>query len=528
MATPSLQDILNEVDDDAGLLSSPPPSSQPTASQLLFSPTEASSDPFSGLLPSRPTASATLSNGSHAADPFSHLLSDLPQQQPQQQQQQSGRMLPTAAAPLQPFKAVSTPLVGSDPLSSKAAAAAPLARVAAADPFSDLISLSSSSSSSVAAASAPLGSSALSSSSPSVLSPFPSAASGLPPSLASLPSVSVGRPSAPVLSVHVIPGGAGEDSTVSSAFSSASSSPLSASASASASASSLPHSASTPLSPYSTSAATAQDRQLLQSILSEQAAEESSSHVRASTAAGSSASSVPSGRPSAASGRRVVTPLTAVEIAAIANPLKRAEAVEQQKSLVGNYRLVEPLRAKREQMRAQPVHNILRLQPLAGMRAELERARSQLGEWTCVAIGQRYMAVGTVRGCILVFNHFEQLQCVLGKPAEDSRTRGAVTCIDMNPTGDQVVAGHARGVCAVWDIATRKEVKDIKDASTRPITHVRFTKRGRPVFVAVDDQGIVTLFTLNKVSILSAPHTHCPLPAQFTAILAAHHIGVTS
>lgn len=238
---------------------------------------------------------------------------------------------------------------------------------------------------------------------------------------------------------------------------------------------------------------------MLQSILSEQQAAEESLSV---SAARPSSQSVPS------SSARRVTPLTAAEIGSIVNPLKRAEAVEQQKSLVGNYRLVEPLRAKREQMRSQPVHNILRLQPLAAMRAELERAKSQLGEWTCAAIGQRYMAVGTARGCIVVFNHFEQLQCVLGKPTEDGRTRGPVTCIDVNPTGDQVVAGHARGVVAVWDIATRKEVKDIKDASTRPITHVKFTKRGRPVFVAVDDQGIVTLFTLNKVSILSAATLH--------------------
>ena len=497
MSAPSLQDILNEADDDNSLLASLNSPSQPTANQLLFSsPTEAASDPFSGLLLSSQHNNSNNSHAHHSSnnsndgglglqpaaptDPFSDLLPNISQPPPH-----SGRLPPSGAAPLQPLQpalkpaaAHSTllPHLGPDPFAVKAQ---PLGTAAAAaDPFSDLLSLS--------ASSAPLSAAAA--------APKHAVLSGLPPSLASLPSVSAGRPSAPVLSLTTLnTAAAGDDSTASSALSSGVSSPLSASSP------SLPHSASVPLSPYSTSAATAQDRQLLQSILSEQQAADDHS----------SAHSAPSGRPSAvSSSSRRVTPLTAAEIAAISNPLKRAEALEQQKSLVGNYRLVEPLRAKREQMRAQPVHNILRLQPLAAMRAELERARGQLGEWTCAAMGQRYMAVGTARGCIIVFNHFEQLQCVLGKPAEDVRTRGPVTCIDMNPTGDQVVAGHARGVCAVWDIATRKEVKDIKDASTRPITHVKFTKRGRPVFVAVDDQGIVTLFTLNKVSILSATASH--------------------
>ena len=506
-ATPSLQDILNEADDDGSLLASLSASAQPTASQLLLSPTESSSDPFSGLLSHSGTGAGTGSSHEAAADPFSHLLASVPQPL---QPRHSGRALPSVPVPYHPSMPAAFPTATASPAATVPMAAATAtvpashvgpspsvrSKLVSGDPFSDLISLSSTS---TASATPPAAA--------------PPASAGLPASLAALPSVAPNRSSAPVLSLNTFTAAAaGDDSTASSALSSGVSSPLSSSSP------SLPHSASVPLSPYSTSAATAQDRQLLQSILSEQqAGEELSGGQQAVLSIGSVI-----GRPStaSASGRRAVTPLTAAEISSIANPLKRAEAIEQQKSLVGNYRLVEPLRAKREQMRAQPVHNILRLQPLAALRAELERAKAQLGEWTCAAIGQRYMAVGTTRGCIIVFNHFEQLQCVLGRPAEDVRTRGPVTCIDMNPTGDQVVAGHARGVCAVWDIATRKEVKDIKDASTRPITHVKFTKRGKPVFVAVDDQGIVTLFTLNRVSILSA-NTRCN--TNSTTAEHAHH-----
>ena len=541
MSIPSLQDILSEADDDNSLLSalSSPSSASaqlPTAQQLLFaSPTDstakggpaASDDPFSGLLsshqPLNSNGGGSSDNGysfgdpAPSADPFSHLLSAMAPSQPQPQPgltQPAARPAPASAPslpsqPLQPAVPLSVQPAnhfgGLDPFGLTGP---PPVAAAPADPFSDLLSLNSASKRPPAATApaptfvaAPVSSSSLAFANPLSAPSLPSAASALPPSLASLPSVSAGRPPAPVLSLHLHPLTDGEGSSASSALSSGLSSPLSSASSP------LHHSASTPLSPYSTSAHTAQDRQALQAILSEQqTGDESSSGQSAFGAVQPSSLPAPTGtgRPSggAAAGRRAVTALTAAEIASIANPLKRAEAVEQQKSLVGNYRLVEPLRAKREQMRAQPVHNILRLQPLAAMRAELERARGQLGEWTCAAIGQRYMAVGTARGCILVFNHFEQLQCVLGKPAEDGRARGPVTCVDMNPTGDQVVAGHARGVCAVWDIATRKEVKDIKDASTRPITHVKFTKRGRPAFIAVDDAGIVTLFTLNKVSIL--------------------------
>ena len=412
----------------------------------------------------------------------------------------------------------------SDPF----AFANPLQRTAvASDPFSDLLSLSSSSTPAPSSSQKPSQPSPsfppFSSSTPSSASLFPDPFAGLlplqsespasaqpapsapsaPPSLAALPSVPH-HTAAPVLSLQTLSGLNGDETASSSALSS----PL------------------TPLSPAS-------DAALLQQILNEEKTDSNgtasapytpsnSSSIPPTSAISSfpSSSAPPSSAPPRKMAGKVITPLSPAEIASIPNPLTRAEAVEQQKSLIGNYRIIAPLKAKREQLRHQPVQNILRLQPLQAIKAELDRARGQLGEATCSAIGQRYIAVGMARGVVLVFNHFEQMQMVLGKALEDGKNRGPVTCIDFSPTGDQLLCGHAKGVVVMWDLSTKKEVKDIKDASTRPITHVRFTKRGRPVFVAVDDMGIVTLFTLNKVSILVNVHRQVLLQGRAGRVLA--------
>ena len=408
---------------------------------------------------------------------------------------------------------------GPDPF----AFANPLQRAAvASDPFSDLLNFSAAPTPAPAPASAgappPSSSSQSSPSRPLPQSkssdPFadltsfaaaPSVPAG-PPSLAALPSVAH-HTAAPVLSLQTLD--AFDESTASSALSS-------------------------PLSPQSPNS----DQALLQQILNEEKTENGTSSSGAwappsaaaphplSSSASSSAPSTPptadtpfSAPPIKKKGK-VIVPLSPAEIASIPNPLARAEAVEQQKALIGNYRIIAPLKAKREQLKMQPVQNILRLQPLQAIKAELDRARSQLGEPTCSAIGQRYIAVGFTRGVTLVFNHFEQLQMALGRAVEDSRNRGPVTCLDFSPTGEQLLCGHLKGVVVVWDLSTKKEVKDVKDASTRPITHVRFTKRGRPVFVAVDDMGIVTLFTLNKVSILVNVHRAVLLQGKAGRVLA--------
>ena len=398
-----------------------------------------------------------------ASDPFSDLLKFTP--------------TPAPAVPLPPpsqAQALSTFF----PLSSSALPPlAPLAPPPSNDPFAGLTSFSSIAS-----------------------TPPPSA----PPSLAALPSVAH-HTAAPVLSVDLP-----EDSTASSLLSS----PLS------------------PLSPNS-------DQALLQQILNEEKTDNAASPPEQwaplSSPLPPSSSSAPSSTPLSPShaalpppstdngpprkkGGKVIVPLSPAEVASIPNPLTRAEAMEQQKSLVGNYRLIAPLKAKREQLKAQPVQNILRLQSLQGIKGKVDTAG--LGEATCCAIGQRYIVIGTARGVLMVFNHFEQLQMQLGRAVEDGKNRGAVSCVDFSANGEQLVCGHIRGVVVMWDLGSKKEIKEIKDASTRPITHVRFTKRGRPIFLTVDDMGVVTLFTLNKVSILINVHRQVLIPGKAGRVLA--------
>ena len=463
----TLESILNEADDDSG-------ASSPSSSAFSFMDggnAAPPSDPFSGLLGSSfaalPSATPSLPQlSSVSSDPFFPSVTAASTRQPPLQQplqQQPQQQVPSAG--------VRKPRADDGDAGLQKKNGAGGRQKEAADPFSDLLSLAAASGPSSAASTASslasfTASPARPSSPPSSLPPSAAPLSAsLPASLASLPSVPH-HLSGPVLSLHT----AADESTAGSL--SPASSPLS------------------PLSPVA--------QQL---------------PAKASAAAPPpSAAAAAVGGGSKRSGRAVAV-MSAAELAAISNPLARAEAVEQQKTLVGNYRMVAPLAAKREAMRLQPVQNILRLQPMAGIRAELERARGQLGEVTCSAIAQRYIAMGTARGVVLVFNHFEQLQMALGRAGEEGRHRGAVTCLDFSPSGELLVVGYQRGVCAVWDTNSKKEVKDIKDASTRPITHVRFTKRGRAAFLAVDDMvrasGRDRLTAASQLLLLPPAHACC-------------------
>lgn len=210
------------------------------------------------------------------------------------------------------------------------------------------------------------------------------------------------------------------------------------------------------------------------------------------------------------------------DLSLIANPLTRAEVLEQNLSTLGNYSVLNPLHqaatAKSNlphgskgfagvppASSASSCANLVRLSSLSRVQSELERMRSTVGLPTacCLHTYSKFLCIGTSRGVVLLFDRFEALMFGLGK-ADDTaaRTRGSITCVDLNGPGDMLLVGYSRGSICCWDITHKSMIKSIPDASTLPITSVKFTRQDSAAkswtFMAADTQGCLNLYVLSK------------------------------
>ena len=86
---------------------------------------------------------------------------------------------------------------------------------------------------------------------------------------------------------------------------------------------------------------------------------------------------------------------------------------------------------------------------LAQVWSELERHRAQCGAPSAACAHARYSAIGTTRGAVFLFDHFQAPVAVLSKAVTaETAARGAVISLDISPEGDTLIAGHTNGhVC---------------------------------------------------------------------------------
>lgn len=209
------------------------------------------------------------------------------------------------------------------------------------------------------------------------------------------------------------------------------------------------------------------------------------------------------------------SPKTQTKAARMSSPdrskLDRAAALEEKMSRLGNYEMVAPLQAKRRLNKQKGSYNLLKVQEKSKIKEELAKYRQHAGLPTAAATHFKFIAVGTFRGVVLVFDHFETLVMALGK-FSDTSVRGPVTALDMSLEGDHLVVGHQQGHVVVWDLVSKQEFKVINDSATSPVTSVRFTQqRGRLQFVVVHQDGTVNLFGHTKVFFASTWDKQCLL-----------------
>jgi hypothetical protein len=205
--------------------------------------------------------------------------------------------------------------------------------------------------------------------------------------------------------------------------------------------------------------------------------------------------------------------MTEQDLALIPDPLTRAEVLERHLATLGNVAIINPLAAakKNAPSAARPsssttpsspaTSNLVDLLSLDRLSKELDRLRPSIGLATTCCLHSKLFGVGTSRGIVVIFDHFEAVMMMLGK-VEDVRQRGAITCIDMNAAGDQLLVGYSKGAICVWDIHNKSIIKVISDVTTQPICAIRFTKQEAGnknwTFMACDTSGCLNLFVLTK------------------------------
>lgn len=96
---------------------------------------------------------------------------------------------------------------------------------------------------------------------------------------------------------------------------------------------------------------------------------------------------------------------------------------------------------------------------------------------TAIAIHSKFIAIGTSRSIVLVFDHFQVVQQVLqptgGRSGESD---GPVTAIDVSQGSDYLVCGYVSGRVILWDIMRGTTLKSTNDMHRYPVTSIKFCK----------------------------------------------------
>jgi len=140
-----------------------------------------------------------------------------------------------------------------------------------------------------------------------------------------------------------------------------------------------------------------------------------------------------------------------------------------------------------------------------------QHSSQMIGLPTALAISSKFIAIGTQKGVILIFDLFEELRQRLSVPppkstagglastlvgsvgvggsigadsthggggARGTITTGSVTSLDLSSNGENLIAGYTSGTVVLWDVIKGSVVKETSDLHTSPITSVRFIYSG--------------------------------------------------
>eukprot|EP00557_Chaetoceros_sp_GSL56_P012850 CAMPEP_0176481546 /NCGR_PEP_ID=MMETSP0200_2-20121128/2883_1 /TAXON_ID=947934 /ORGANISM="Chaetoceros sp., Strain GSL56" /LENGTH=1954 /DNA_ID=CAMNT_0017877769 /DNA_START=49 /DNA_END=5913 /DNA_ORIENTATION=+ len=180
---------------------------------------------------------------------------------------------------------------------------------------------------------------------------------------------------------------------------------------------------------------------------------------------------------------------------------------------------------------------MIELKNLQKISSELQNSiqNKDIGLPTALCISSKFIAVGTQRGVVLVFDLFEELrqELGLGRGLNDNESTvansattmdnyGSVSSIDISSNGENLVAGYTTGTLILWDVIKGTMMKSLRDVHPSPITILRFISEKSLSIVSVDAGGLVNKLTFVKTMLWSNYNveTECLLDGTAGQILA--------
>jgi len=138
------------------------------------------------------------------------------------------------------------------------------------------------------------------------------------------------------------------------------------------------------------------------------------------------------------------------------------------------------------------------------------------GTATVLHVTNKFIAVGTTRGLVLLFDHSQEMRQVIGSstPASGRNTK-SVTAVDITAAADLIVCGHDNGEIIIWEIAKSSIIKRISDLHTCRIVKICVVYgvgevasnctgvSGDYSIISVDSKGVVNKTKLSRVLFLS-------------------------
>ncbi|RLN59997.1 hypothetical protein BBJ28_00001358 [Nothophytophthora sp. Chile5] len=132
------------------------------------------------------------------------------------------------------------------------------------------------------------------------------------------------------------------------------------------------------------------------------------------------------------------------------------------------------------------------------LRKNIEFKEYGPGSPTVVAIHSKFIAIGTSKGLVIIFDHFQNIRQVLGNTT-DADSDGPITAVDVSPGSDYLVCGYQSGRIVLWDMIKGTSLKAVSDAHENPVVSLRFLKDQKPVLVSVDTNGLVNKLNFSKM-----------------------------
>lgn len=142
------------------------------------------------------------------------------------------------------------------------------------------------------------------------------------------------------------------------------------------------------------------------------------------------------------------------------------------------------------------------------------------GEAICLTISDKYIAIATSKGFILIYNDAQKLLCKIGSRKETT-DYGIITSLEFSPDSEMIAAGYQRGHISLWKIGRPENpsidipsVTNVKPADQKPIhlsgnsiTGLCFVGIKNTELISTDESGTMIIHRFSH-TLFRIPYSH--------------------